>query len=182
MKKDGSKFTTCVSWLHSRWHHYLINQFRDQNKSRSKDNVRLEWQLFWPKNSHTDHVDRSQDDGSSENVAKKTVCVLSNFIPFIWTHSISQMWAISPGVEFLRILSRFKIENWKFIVVCSRPLWNVALGGHVSYSCSGHQGNVLKNERLSLRSKQNVLLRLSLSLSSCDCLSFLLQYSATKWN
>ena len=50
----------------------------------------------------------------------------------------------------------------------------------MSKSCSGRQGNVLKNERLPLRSKQNVLLRLSLSLSSCDCLSFLLQYSATK--
>ena len=39
---------------------------------------------------------------------KKSICVLSNFIVSIWTHSICQMQATFTGVEFLRILFRFK--------------------------------------------------------------------------
>ena len=40
---------------------------------------------------------------------KKWICVLSNFIIVsIWTRSICQIQATFPGVEFLRILFRFK--------------------------------------------------------------------------
>ena len=48
------------------------------------------------------------DDDGSENVVKKRICVLSNLIASIWTRSICQMQATFPGVEFLRILFRFK--------------------------------------------------------------------------
>ena len=41
------------------------------------------------------------DDDGSENV-------LSNLIASIWTRSVCQMRATFPGVEFLRILFRFK--------------------------------------------------------------------------
>ena len=39
---------------------------------------------------------------------KKWICVLSNLIASIWTRSKCQMSATFPGVEFLRILFRFK--------------------------------------------------------------------------
>ena len=39
---------------------------------------------------------------------KKLICVFSNFIAYIWTLSVCQMYASSPGVEFLRTLFRFK--------------------------------------------------------------------------
>ena len=39
---------------------------------------------------------------------KKWICILSNLIASIWTRSICQMQATFPGVEFLRILFRFK--------------------------------------------------------------------------
>ena len=50
---------------------------------------------------------------ATTTTAKKTSlknwnCILSNFIASIWTRSMCQMWAIFPGVEFLRTLSRFK--------------------------------------------------------------------------
>ena len=48
------------------------------------------------------------DDDFSENVGKKIICVLSNLIASIWTRSICQMQATFPGVEFLRILFRYK--------------------------------------------------------------------------
>ena len=41
-------------------------------------------------------------------VVKKKSCVLAKFIASIWTRSICQLWAIFPGVEFLRTLSMFK--------------------------------------------------------------------------
>ena len=54
----------------------------------------------------------NDDDDGSENVAKKLNsfknCVLSNLLASIWTRSICQMQATFPGVEFLRILFRFK--------------------------------------------------------------------------
>ena len=39
---------------------------------------------------------------------KKWICVLSNLLASIWARSICQMQATFPGVEFLRILFRFK--------------------------------------------------------------------------
>ena len=39
---------------------------------------------------------------------KKWICVLSNLIASIWTHSICKMQASFPGVEFLRIFSSSK--------------------------------------------------------------------------
>ena len=39
---------------------------------------------------------------------KNLICVLSNLIASIWTRSICQMQATFPGVEFLRILFKFK--------------------------------------------------------------------------
>ena len=48
------------------------------------------------------------DDHGSENVGKKRICVLSNLFASTWTRSIRQMQATFPGVEFLRILVRFK--------------------------------------------------------------------------
>ena len=48
------------------------------------------------------------DDDGSKNAGKKWICVLSNLIASIWTRSICQMQATFPGVEFLRILFRFK--------------------------------------------------------------------------
>ena len=50
----------------------------------------------------------NDDDDSSENVAKKCICVLSDLIASIWTRLICQMQATFPGVEFLRILFTFK--------------------------------------------------------------------------
>ena len=44
---------------------------------------------------------------------KKWICVLSNLIASIWTRSICQMQATFPGVEFLRILFRFKKRKEK---------------------------------------------------------------------
>ena len=41
-------------------------------------------------------------------VVKKKSCVLAKFIVSFWTRSICQLWAIFPGVEFLRTLSMFK--------------------------------------------------------------------------
>ena len=46
--------------------------------------------------------------GNSENVAKKRICILSNLIVSIWTCSKCQMQVTFPGVEFLRILIKFK--------------------------------------------------------------------------
>ena len=48
------------------------------------------------------------DNHGSENVAKKLIFVLSNLIASVWTRSICQMQATFPGVEFLRILFKFK--------------------------------------------------------------------------
>ena len=48
------------------------------------------------------------DDDGSKNAGKKWIYVLSNLIASIWTRSICQMQATFPGVEFLRILFRFK--------------------------------------------------------------------------
>ena len=48
------------------------------------------------------------DDHGSESVGKKRICVLSNLFASTWTRSIRQMQATFPGVEFLRILVRFK--------------------------------------------------------------------------
>ena len=48
------------------------------------------------------------DDDGSENVSKKIIYFLSNLIASIWTRSICQVQATFPGVEFLRILFRFK--------------------------------------------------------------------------
>ena len=48
------------------------------------------------------------DDDGSENVAKNEFCVPSNLIASIWTRSTCQMLATFLGVEFLRILFRFK--------------------------------------------------------------------------
>ena len=39
---------------------------------------------------------------------KKWSCVLSDLIASIWTRSICQMLATSPGVEFVRMLFKFK--------------------------------------------------------------------------
>ena len=51
----------------------------------------------------------NDDDDGIDNVAKIIwICVLSNFIASIWTRSICQMQATFPGVEFLRVLLRFK--------------------------------------------------------------------------
>jgi len=50
----------------------------------------------------------NDDDDGSENFAKKRICVLSNLIASVWTRSICQMQATFPGVEFLRILFKFK--------------------------------------------------------------------------
>ena len=50
----------------------------------------------------------NDDDYGSENVAKKLICVLSNLIASVWTRSKFQMQATFPGVEFLRILFKFK--------------------------------------------------------------------------
>ena len=48
------------------------------------------------------------DDDGSENVVKKWICVLSNLIASIWILSISQIQATFLGVEFSKILFRFK--------------------------------------------------------------------------
>ena len=48
------------------------------------------------------------DDDGSENVAKKCICVLSNFIASIWTRSICQMQETFRGVEFVKNLFKFK--------------------------------------------------------------------------
>ena len=74
------------------------------------------------------------DNDGSENITKKWICVLSNFIASIWNRSIRQMLATFSGVAFLRALSMLK-----FVVVCPRPPYNVALGGFTSKSCSGRQ-------------------------------------------
>ena len=47
----------------------------------------------------------SKNDDGSENVRKKT---FFHLVASIWTRSICQMQLTSPGVEFLRILFRFK--------------------------------------------------------------------------
>ena len=53
------------------------------------------------------------DDDGSGNIAKKWICVLSNFIAFIWNRSIRQMQATLPGVECLMALSMFKQRKEK---------------------------------------------------------------------
>ena len=52
-------------------------------------------------------LSKDDDDGSG-NVGKKINCVLSNLIASILTRSICQVQATFLGVEFLRILFRFK--------------------------------------------------------------------------
>ena len=69
---------------------------------------------------------------------------LSLLFGSIWTHSICQMQAVSPGVEFSRTLSRDKKRNKTFLIVSSHPPQNVALGGFALLLCSGRQINVLK--------------------------------------
>ena len=62
------------------------------------------------------------DDDGSENIAKKLICILSNFIASIWTRSIYQIKATFPGVEFLRTLYRFKKRKENSLwVICSQP-------------------------------------------------------------
>ena len=53
-------------------------------------------------------LSNDHDNHGSKNVAKKLICVLSNLIASVWTRSICQMQATFPGVEFLRILFKFK--------------------------------------------------------------------------
>ena len=52
---------------------------------------------------------------------KKLVCVLSNLIASIWMRSICQMQATFPGVEFLKILFRFKTMMETLSSLCPRP-------------------------------------------------------------
>ena len=42
---------------------------------------------------------------------KKLICVLTNFIAFIWTRSIRQIQTTFPGDEFFSTLSRFKTRK-----------------------------------------------------------------------
>ena len=49
-------------------------------------------------------LSKEEDDDDSENVCKK----INYLIASIWTCSICQMQATFPGVEFLRLLLRFK--------------------------------------------------------------------------
>ena len=45
----------------------------------------------------------------------------------------------------LKVFIHFEIEKGKFVVVCPRPPYYVALGGFTSQSCSGRRRNVLKS-------------------------------------
>ena len=62
--------------------------------------------------------DNDDDDDGSENVSKKMILHSFNLIASIWTRSICQMQATFPGVQFLRILFKFKKrkENWSSCV------------------------------------------------------------------
>ena len=53
-------------------------------------------------------LSKDDDDDGSENVARKVNLLLENLIASIWTRSICQMQVTFPGVEFLRILFKFK--------------------------------------------------------------------------
>ena len=50
----------------------------------------------------------------------------------------SQGWILKGFIHF-------EIEKGKFVVVCPRPPYYVALGGFTSQSCSGRRRNVLKS-------------------------------------
>ena len=50
----------------------------------------------------------NDDDDGSENFAKKTNLPSFKLIASVWTRSICQMSATFPGVEFVRILFKFK--------------------------------------------------------------------------
>ena len=79
-----------------------------------------------------DDDDDDDDDDGSEKVAKKWICVLSNLIASSWTHSICQIQANFPGVEFLRIffkLKKRKENSSSYVHVLSK---NVKLGGFMS--------------------------------------------------
>ena len=78
---------------------------------------------------------------SNKDDDKLLICVLSNFFASIWNRSICQMQATFPGAEFLRTLfiHMFKQRKGKFVVVCPRPIKNVALGGFTSQWCTGRQ-------------------------------------------
>ena len=52
------------------------------------------------------------EDGKKKLTSlKKSICVLSNFTVSMWTRSICQMQKFFPGVEFLRTLYWWRMEN-----------------------------------------------------------------------
>ena len=53
----------------------------------------------------------NNDNDGSENVAKKWICIVSNLIASIWTHSICQMQATFPGIEFFSSKRGRKIRH-----------------------------------------------------------------------
>ena len=65
---------------------------------------------------------------------EKRICVLSNLITSIWTLSICQMQATFPGVEFLRILFKFKKRKQNSWWHVHRRTGNFLPGGAVNYN------------------------------------------------
>ena len=75
-------------------------------------------------------LSNDDDDDGSENVAKKI-----NLRPFKLCRVYVDPLNLSNAGDFSwsRILEDFiQVENGKFVVVCSRPTGNVALGGFMS--------------------------------------------------
>ena len=51
---------------------------------------------------------RSDDPTAAKTSLQKWICVLSVFIAIISTHWLCQMWANTPGIEFLRTIFKFR--------------------------------------------------------------------------
>ena len=60
------------------------------------------------------------------------------------TQFVKWRWQIWSWI--LKGFTHVKIEKGKFVVICPRSPYNVALGGFTSQSCSGRKRNVLKQE------------------------------------
>ena len=112
----------------------------------------------------------NDDDDGSENTAKK-----NNLRPFkLYRVHLEPLNSSNVGdFSWSWILKGFihvQIEKGKFVVVCSRPPYNVALGAFTSQSCSERQKNVLKSmmhvQSSCFAHKTNCFLTLLLSSSS----------------
>ena len=122
LRKSLSCVLTSSTKPEFRHFHVVVVQWRQRNGQKRVMHVQscrfANLQLLLFSRSCWRHRSLSSLSGTLSNATttasavktslKKWICVLSNLIPSIWTRSICQIQVTFPGVEFLRILFKFK--------------------------------------------------------------------------